>query len=116
MYATLSANPPAGAFSPSVTVSEAFEPSAADAVELSAKTLVLLRTVTVYFCVLSSWAVTSTSMTLSPAAESAMAALAVPLVTDASVVPCLPTFTVASDWFTVGVIFTCVTLSATVTE
>ena len=40
MYATLSANPPVGAFSPSVTVSEAFEPSAADAVELSAYVLV----------------------------------------------------------------------------
>ena len=71
-------------------------------------------TVTVYVCVLSpSWAVTFTSMTVSPTAT-AMAALAEPLVTDARVSPCLPTFTVASDWFTVGVSFTCVTALATV--
>ena len=94
-------------------MSSAFAPSAAVTSELSAYVLVLLRTVTVYFCVLPSWAVTSTSMTVSPA-PSSMAALAEPLVTDASVVPCLPTLTVAFESLTVGVSFTCVTLSATV--
>ena len=52
-------------------------------------------------------AVTSTVIAFAPT-ESAMAALAEPLVTVASVVPCLPTFTVALELFTVGVSFRCV--------
>ena len=56
--------------------------------------------------------VTSTSTTFSPT-SSAMAALAEPLATSARL-PRLPTFTVAPDWFTVGVSFACVTPLATV--
>ena len=57
-------------------------------------------------------AVTSTVRAFEPA-SSAMAVLAVPLVTVARLVP-LPTFTVALESLTVGVSFTWVTVLATI--
>ena len=62
--------------------------------------------------VVVSWAVTLTVMGLAPSA-SAMAALAVPLLTAARVCPCLPTSTEAPKWLTVGVSFTWVMALAT---
>ena len=56
---------------------------------------------------------TRTVIALDPT-SSAIAALALPLVTAAGVVPCLPTPTVAFDSVTVGVSFTCVIEFATV--
>ena len=59
-----------------------------------------------------SWAVTSTVMALGPT-SSAIALLALPLVTVVRLDP-LPTFTVASGSFTVGMSFTYFTVFSTV--